>query len=115
SSSAYTKSSSFYTNQKYTIGDQLRLGVRYLELEVHWSTGSKKGTKELLLCGGAANNSGCKISDRTFRQGLEEIRDCISKPNNRNEVLLIYIKDHLDGHYSEVLNILKNSLGSWLY
>ncbi len=112
SSSAYTKSGSFSTNQKYTIGDQLRLGARYLELEVHWTTGSKKGIKELLLCSGAANHSGCKTSDRTFRQGLEEIRDWISKPNNRNEVLLIYVKDHLDGHYSEVLKVLKNSLDS---
>ncbi|WP_061235988.1 hypothetical protein [Leptospira weilii] len=115
SSSAYTKSASFSTNQKYTIGDQLRLGARYFELEVHWTTGSKKGAKELLLCGGAANHSGCKTSDRTFHQGLEEIRDWISKPNNRSEVLLIYIKDHLDGHYPEVLKVLKDSLGSWLY
>ncbi|EMJ66389.1 hypothetical protein LEP1GSC051_2165 [Leptospira sp. P2653] len=37
-------------------------------MEVHWTTGSKKGAKELLLCGGAANHSGCKTSDRTFHQ-----------------------------------------------
>ncbi|EMO15071.1 hypothetical protein LEP1GSC165_0565 [Leptospira santarosai str. CBC523] len=112
-SSAYTQVGSFSTNQKYTIGDQLRLGARYLELEVHWTTG-KKGSKELLLCS-ESNYAGCKTSDRTLRQGMEEIRDWISKPNNKEEVLLVYIKDHLDGHYSETIKILKDFLGSWLY
>ncbi|EMJ95696.1 hypothetical protein [Leptospira alstonii] len=112
-SSAYAK---FASNQKYTLSDQLRLGARFIELEVHWTL-NKRGSKELLLCRGEneKDHKGCNINDRSFQDGLEEIRQWMLKSENQNEILLLYVKDRLDGNYSKALQALTNVLGRWLY
>ncbi|WP_061272953.1 phosphatidylinositol-specific phospholipase C domain-containing protein [Leptospira interrogans] len=112
-SSAYRRNPS---NQTYTITDQLRLGARYLELEVHWTTG-KSGNKELLLCRGSNlnNHNGCYRYDLTFEAGLNEISQWIQKPENQNEVLILYIKDRFEGHVSEFMRTLSSKLGTLLY
>ncbi|ASV08374.1 phospholipase [Leptospira interrogans serovar Canicola] len=112
-SSAYRRNPS---NQTYTITDQLRLGARYLELEVHWTTG-KSGNKELLLCRGSNlnNHNGCYRYDLTFEAGLNEISQWIQKPENQIEVLILYIKDRFEGHVSEFMRTLSSKLGTLLY
>ncbi|WP_061250027.1 hypothetical protein [Leptospira alstonii] len=115
-SNAYNGSSTVYVNpdQKYSITDQLRLGARYLELEVHWTVG-KSGRKELLLCRGDKKHLGCNPSNRPLTKGLIEILSWITALENRNNILLIRIKDNLDGHYDEAFKTIDEYLGPWLY
>ncbi|MBM9501472.1 lectin [Leptospira sp. 201903071] len=103
-----------FPNQKYSIGDQLRLGARFIELDVHWALGAR-ARKELLLCHGQDNHVGCNVFDRPFHKGLEEVRNWVSNSSNRNEVIVLYIEDKFDGHSSEALQTLKDYLDPWLY
>src|SRR5690606_37279069 len=58
-SSAYASLGSYHDpNQQYSLVDQLDMGIRALELDVHYTMTPSFG-KELLLCHGQANHVGC--------------------------------------------------------
>ncbi len=107
-------------NQSRSIRDQLRMDVRALEFDLHtyfsmqgwfWDWG-----KELLLCHGQDNHAGCSSYDRTFSQGLREIRDWLDQPENRDEVILLYLEDHIDGGwYDDAITDLDHYLGDGIY
>lgn len=99
-------------NHLLSLYNQLEMGVRSLELDAHWtlSTGFQK---DILLCHAKANHIGCGVFDRKFYEGLEEIRDWLKA--NPNEVILIYIERHLDGHEPRLASELEQYLGDFLY
>jgi hypothetical protein len=107
-------------NQSRSIYDQLRMDIRAIELDVHtyfsmhgwfWDWGN-----ELLLCHGQDNHLGCSSYDRKFRDGLREVRDWIRRPENANEVLLIYLEDHIDGGwYDDAVDDINDMLGQYIY
>ncbi|PJZ71397.1 lectin [Leptospira perolatii] len=103
-----------FPNQQYSIGDQLRLGARFIELDVHYTLGAHF-KKEFLLCHAQANGVGCNVFDRPVQKGLEEIRNWVTKSENRNEVLILYIEDYIDNRTDEFLGILKSYLDPYLY
>ncbi|MFM8412905.1 MAG: hypothetical protein ACKOCT_21845, partial [Alphaproteobacteria bacterium] len=62
-------------NQRDSTFNQLRMGARAIEFDVHWTT-KREGvsfSNRLLLCHGTASHLGCGLDDRTFEEGLDEI------------------------------------------
>ncbi|MCP5019008.1 MAG: hypothetical protein GY938_27575 [Ketobacter sp.] len=120
-STAYTTPQSYYDpNQVYSIGNQLRMDVRALELDVHsfytYDVTTKSFYPELLLCHGTAQHIGCSPFDRPVGDGLEEIAAWLSEPDNTNEVLFIYIENHAsqDDRFT-LADLVMESLGDYLY
>lgn len=101
-------------NQQLSLAEQLDLGIRGIELDVHYSLGNAF-SKELLLCHGQDNHTGCSPFDRRFKDGLAEIGTWLRQPANRQEVLLLYIEDHMDGQYDRALSELNAQIGDLVY
>lgn len=109
--------------QKFSIYDQLRLGARFIELDAHWTAHTNgwpwQWGNDLLLCHsgiGASMGSwhlGCSLTDRFVRDGMQEVRNWLDQ--NSNEVIILYIEDHTDGHQSELLKVLNDKLGGKIY
>jgi len=95
-------------NQKNKPEDQLRHGVREIVFDVHWSS----ATTSMLLCHGK-----CSGGEKTFRQGLDEIRDWLDD-GNRDEVVMLKIeatKGSLDDKFSKLANQLEGAIGARIY
>eukprot|EP01006_Ploeotia_vitrea_P033743 TRINITY_DN65626_c13_g1_i1.p1 TRINITY_DN65626_c13_g1~~TRINITY_DN65626_c13_g1_i1.p1 ORF type:complete len:646 (-),score=314.13 TRINITY_DN65626_c13_g1_i1:196-2133(-) len=100
-------------NQEFSITDQLRMGVRSLELDLHWFN------KKIRLCHSHGPNStlvtdivkileiilhrkidwdlhniGCGLWDRPYELAVAEINTWIRAPGNEDEVLVIYHEDN---------------------
>jgi len=99
-------------NQLLSIYDQLNNGVRSVELDAHW-TFDDKAQKAILLCHGRPDHVGCGIFDRPIEEGLQEIQAWLKA--NPNEVVLLYIERHLDGHEPRMAHYLKKYLGDFIY
>jgi hypothetical protein len=107
-------------NHVLSIYDQLRSGIRAIEMDVHW-TSHLTGTwpwewrysNELLLCHGQSNNLGCHTNDRVFTEGLDELARFLNE--NPNEVVLLYVEEYLQGHYNEAVNMVQSRLGNRIY
>mgnify|MGYP005839345835 CR=1 FL=1 len=105
-------------NQQLSMYDQLRVGARALELDAHWYfkfDGFFNSGHNLLLCHGQDNHLGCSTGDRYLRDGLREIRRWLDEPANRNEVILLYIEDHMDGRYDKAVGLIRDNLGHRVY
>lgn len=107
-------------NQSRSVRDQLRMDVRALEFDVH-TYFSMQGwpwqwRNELLLCHGQDNHLGCSSYDRKFIDGLKDIRSWLDRAENRNEVVILYIEDHIDGGwYDDAIDDIQATLGSLVY
>ncbi|EPG73018.1 lectin C-type domain protein [Leptospira fainei serovar Hurstbridge str. BUT 6] len=103
-----------FPNQQYSIGDQLRLGARFIELDVHYVLGAHFA-KDFLLCHAQASGIGCNVFDRPVGNGLAEIQNWITQPQNRNEVLVLYFEDYLDNRADQFLGIVRSYLDPYLH
>jgi hypothetical protein len=95
-------------NQRITLVDQLRLGVRSLELDVHWWLGRPT------VCHADGSHAGCTI-EKSLDEVLVPIAEWLRA--HPREVLLLYAEDHLDdaaGHDAGAA-VLRERLGSLLY
>lgn len=101
-SSAYAPTlSGLDHNQVYSLGDQLRMGIRALELDVHWAPSPAEGGFAPILChgqpvpgGDPSVHAGC-TTERHLEAGLEEIRGWLDE--NPEQVVLVYLENNLDG------------------
>lgn len=106
-------------NQKISIYDQLEIGVRSIELDVHYTFSSTGFWPwewkffQALKLSHANGDVGTHPNDRFFKQGLDEIKTWLEK--NRDQVLLIYIEDHMEGQYEKAINELNQTIGSYVY
>ena len=89
-------------NQIYSMFDQLQMDVRAIEMDVHWVPSAygnaKTGYKAVTLCHGQVQSGvhvGCSI-DRPLEYGLSELRTWLERPENRREVVLLYLENNLD-------------------
>jgi hypothetical protein len=117
-SAAYTTAFSYIDpNQNFSINDQLRMDIRAIELDVHWYFSMDGWPWEWgmrpLLCHGQDNHLGCSSYDRHLSKGVSELNSFIR--SNRSEVVILYVEEHLDGHYQDALNVIKSSLGDLIY
>ncbi|MCG8673535.1 MAG: hypothetical protein MI867_29375 [Pseudomonadales bacterium] len=119
--SSYTTTQRYIDpNQSYGIKDQLRMDIRALELDVHSFFSFNEDTETfepaLKLCHGMGNHLGCSPWDLSFREGLLEVSDWLSEPDNQNEVLLIYIEDHIGiGDYQKAIAVIEETIGEYVY
>lgn len=106
-------------NQQISIYDQLEIGIRAIELDVH-HTFSSSGfwpwewtfTQELKLSH-ANGDTGTHPNDRFFTQGLQEVKNWLN--SNPNEVLIIYIEDHMEGHYDKAISEMNGIIGNLVF
>lgn len=107
-------------NQSRSVRDQLRMDIRALEFDVH-TYFSMQGwpwqwRNELLLCHGQDNHLGCSSYDRKFIDGLKDIRNWLDRAENRNEVVILYIEDHIDGGWhDDAIDDIQATLGALVY
>ncbi|WP_018691931.1 hypothetical protein [Algicola sagamiensis] len=114
-SDAYANLGSYWDpNHELSLTQQLNMGVRALELDIHWTLGTRF-KKEVLLCHGTDKHIGCSVFDRRLDDALKEIANWLKQPQHRNALLTIYMEDHLDGHYREAIKLIENRIGQWVY
>ena len=107
-------------NQQLTLVDQLRMDMRSLELDVHWFPSAYAGGQNApVVChaGAVSDHDGCSV-EPLLGPVLGQIRGWLDK--NPNQVLLLYIEDHLTGldgsnGYDSTADVIKQSLGSLVY
>ncbi|WP_226647584.1 phosphatidylinositol-specific phospholipase C domain-containing protein [Microbulbifer variabilis] len=99
--------------QEYSIKDQLRLGARFIELDVHWTAKMESlfsYPKRLLLCHGF-----CSLNDKYATEGFNEVKDWLNDSANQDEVIILYIEDHSDGHHQDLYDQLTSRFGDKIY
>ena len=109
-SDAYSNLGSYYDpNQKYSLVDQLDMGIRSLELDVHNYNG------DLLLCHGQSSHTGCSTFDRRFEDGIKEVSTWLKQEKNRQQVTILYIEEHVDGRYNDLMGQIDAHMGELIY
>jgi hypothetical protein len=96
-------------NQVLSLTQQLDIGVRSLELDIHNINGQP------LVCHGRGADEGhlgC-TTERTFAARLEEIRGWLDA--HPRQIVLLYLEDHLEGAYDAGAQMLDDVLGAKLY
>lgn len=116
---AYMTSISYLDpNHEISVLNQLNIGIRALEYDIHWATydhGWFDYNKEVILCHNGGDGT-CSIWDRLFSAGLEEIKLWFSVPDHKaNDVILVTLEDHLDGHYAEAVAAIESQIGDLVY
>jgi hypothetical protein len=99
--------------QRLTVGEQLENGARFIELDAHWTFNAPKMTHDILLCHGSSKfqflpfHWGCSPFDITLDSVLAEISEWIYREDNKQEVIIFYIEDHLNEEYEYFDKLLK--------
>jgi hypothetical protein len=102
-------------NQQLTLTDQLRLDMRSLELDVHWFPSLRAGGAYApVVChaGAVSEHDGC-TTERLLGPILDELAAWLHA--HRDQVLLLYIEDHIDSGYPVAAATIKSELGSLVY
>jgi hypothetical protein len=91
-------------NQIYSITDQLRMGIRAIEIDVHWFYSPRgdpaNNFKAVVVCHGgipppsiATDHFGCGVNDPLFADRLKELRAWLNA--NRDEVVMLFLENNL--------------------
>ncbi|MFB0519992.1 MAG: phosphatidylinositol-specific phospholipase C domain-containing protein, partial [Desulfatiglandales bacterium] len=80
-------------NQLFAIWDQLRMGVRLIELDVYDKDVDDDGNKELVVM----HNETYGRTAKAFYSILSEIRSWLIAQGNENEIIFLDIEDHASG------------------
>lgn len=97
--------------QKHTIKEQLQLGARFIELDLHWKINFSDFRYHLMLCHGGV----CSGNDKFFTEGLEEIKQWLESPEAKDQVVILYLEDHASDHHGKMYNELMSKIGSYVY
>ena len=104
------------SNQKLRLRDQLRIDVRSLELDLHWFLSVEGGGFAPVVCHATEQHAGC-TAEKPLTPVLEDIGDWLRRPANDDQVLLLYLEDHLDNEegYDTAAGIVRDELGGLIY
>ncbi|HEV2075606.1 MAG TPA: hypothetical protein VGR10_05165, partial [Thermoleophilaceae bacterium] len=108
------------SNQKLSLVDQLRIDVRSLELDLHWFPSARdEGYAPVyapVVCHATGEHAGCSV-EKPLGPVLGEIGRWLRRPAHGDQVLLLYLEDHLDEEkgYDEAAGIIRERLGDLLY
>lgn len=104
------------SNQRLTIVDQLRTDVRSLELDVHRFPSLEGRGFAPVVCHATEQHGGC-TTEKPLRPILDDIAGWLRRPANRDQVLLLYLEDHLDNEqgYDQGAAVVREELGGLLY
>lgn len=115
----YSTSFSYLDPNHYmSMYDQLDAGMVSLEIDVHEFTKANsfwvwEWSTELTLCHGQSQHEGCSTYDRALLEGLSEIELWLSR--NPEDVILIYLEDHMDGQYDKAIKFIDATIGRSIY
>ncbi len=106
-------------NQRITNVKQLEAGLRALELDVHRFPDVAGPLGALRVCharGADQGHLGCS-TEKELGPTLDEIAGWLDRPENSQEVLLLYLEDHMGDAqgYNAAANVVTNRLGDRLY
>lgn len=99
-------------NQQLSISEQLALGIRGFELDLHTAFHASSGARVPVLC-----HTICSATDRRLRDTLEEFVAFLQDPANDASLLLLDIGDGDKGDEAEhnaMLAEIESALGPWL-
>lgn len=101
------------SNQQLSLTDQLRLDLRSLELDVHWTPSHRAGGASAPVVCHGQGNIGC-TTERLLGERLPELTAWLAA--NPREVLLLYIEDGIgDAGYAATAKVVTDALGERLY
>jgi len=83
-------------NQYWSMTDQLRLGSRHFQLDLHWVN------NHLRICHGKASGAGCSLTERLYAYGIKEIAAWLDA--NPGEIMTIDFEDYAQGHDPDYVN-----------
>jgi len=124
-SSAYAPSvSNLDANQVLSLTDQLRLGMRAIEIDVHWTPHPNgdlsAGGRAVVQCHGepvatpaGGLHAGCSV-DTLLVDLLREVRAWLDQPANAREVILLYLENALDDDptaHATAVDAIEQTLG----
>src|SRR6185503_16884042 len=95
-------------NQWYSISDQLTLGSRWLDLDLHPVRGM------LRVCHALENGTGCTLTDRLYSSAIKEIAAWLNDPANKDEIIIVQLEDYANDATS-VLNPIQAYFGDRVY
>ncbi len=106
-------------NQQITIVEQLNLGVRSIELDIHWFTRPGSSGKAVVVCharGASEGHAGC-TTEPTLDQVLDPIIAWLRDPANADQAINIHLQDELENAtgYDAAAAILQQKLGTLLF
>lgn len=115
-------------NQVVSVTDQLRLGIRGIELDLHWTPNPAgdpaQGFRAVVQCHGQSAatpvgsvHPGCSV-DRTFDAHLAELAAWFDRPEADGELVLLYLENQLDGDeaaHASAVESLERHLGDLLH
>jgi hypothetical protein len=105
------------SNQQITIVDQLRQGIRSVELDLHWFPSVQGGGFAPVVCHATDQHVGC-TTEKTLGPVLDEISGWLRAPENREQVLLLYLEDDLNAGqeaYDSAAAVINQKLGDLVY
>lgn len=109
-------------NQIVSVTDQLRLGVRGIEIDLHWAPhpdgDPAEGGRAVVQCHGQSEGSGnesvhpgCSI-DRLFDAHAEELASWLATDAAEDEIVILYLENQLSGseaaHRSAVASLQRH-------
>jgi len=115
-------------NQVVSVTDQLRLGIRGIELDLHWTPhpagDPAEGFRAVVQCHGQSEQTpagsvhpGCSV-DRTFDAHLAELAAWFDRPEADGELVVLYLENQLDGAdaaHASAVESLERHLGHLLH
>jgi hypothetical protein len=103
-------------NQEISIADQLDLDIRSLELDLHWFRRPTTGQFEPVVCHAFPNHVPCS-TEKALGPVLDEINAWLRARGNSDQVLFVYLEDHLDNQtgYDTAAATIRQKLGDILY
>lgn len=128
-STAYAPSvTSNDANQVLTVTDQLRLGIRAIEIDVHWTehpTGDPDhGFREPVQCHGQTHatpvgsvHPGCSV-DQPLADLLVEFRAWLDRPEHADELVILYLENQLEGSddaHADAVAAIHATIGDLVY
>lgn len=115
-------------NQVVSVTDQLRMGIRGIELDLHWTPhpagDPDEGFRAVVQCHGQSEQTpagsvhpGCSV-DRTFDAHLAELAAWFDRPDAEGELVVLYLENQLDGSaaaHASAVESLERHLGDLLH
>lgn len=117
-------------NQVVSVTDQLRLGIRGIELDLHWTPNPagdpEQGFRAVVQCHGQSADTGtpagtihpgCSV-DRTFDAHLAELAAWFERSEAEGELVVLYLENQLDGDpaaHASAVESLERHLGDLLH
>ncbi len=108
------------SNQRVSLVDQLRLGVRGIEVDVHWVPSVwAGGAKAPVVCHGRPPSEldfGC-TDERLLDAELAPVGAWLREPAHRDDVVLVYIEDNIDdaAGFAAAAQMISSTIGDLVY